>query len=73
MTLTGMKKHIGVLEGAGLVATEKVGRTRVCSLGPRVMDEELTWMANYRALWDSRFSALDQIVAELKSKENGNG
>src|SRR6202012_3702201 len=60
MTLTGMKKHVGVLEQAGLVATEKVGRVRTCKLGPRRLMEETAWIETYRQLWASRFDALDQ-------------
>src|SRR4051812_43144488 len=62
MTLTGMKKHIGVLEEAGLVATEKVGRVRTCRLGLRELIEETAWLEAYRELWASRFDALDKIV-----------
>jgi DNA-binding transcriptional ArsR family regulator len=69
MTLTGMKKHVGVLEQAGLVATQKVGRVRTCRLGPRPLAEETEWMEAYRQMWASRFDALDQVVAELKEKE----
>ena len=73
MTLTGMKKHVGVLEQAGLVATEKVGRVRTCKLGLRQLDEEAAWIERYRQLWDARFDALDQVVEELKRKEKLNG
>jgi DNA-binding transcriptional ArsR family regulator len=69
MTLTGMKKHVGVLEQAGLVTTEKVGRVRTCKLGPRRLEEEAAWIERYRQLWTSRFDALDEIVEELKQKE----
>ena len=69
MTLTGMKKHIGVLEQAGLVATEKVGRVRTCKLGPHRLEEETAWMARYQQVWASRFDALDVVVEELKKKE----
>ena len=69
MTLTGMKKHVAVLEKAGLVTTEKIGRVRTCRLGPRRLEEETAWMASYRQLWDARFSELDSIVAELKQQE----
>ena len=69
MTLTGMKKHVGVLEQAGLVTTEKVGRVRTCKLGPRRLEEEAAWLERYRQLWDARFDALDTIVEELKHKE----
>jgi DNA-binding transcriptional ArsR family regulator len=73
MTLTGMKKHVGVLEQAGLVATEKVGRVRTCKLGPRRLAEETAWLEAYRQLWAARFDALDQIVEELKQKETVDG
>jgi DNA-binding transcriptional ArsR family regulator len=69
MTLTGMKKHVGVLEEAGLVTTEKVGRVRTCKLGPRRLDEATAWIEGYRALWSSRFDELDKVVEELKRKE----
>jgi DNA-binding transcriptional ArsR family regulator len=68
MTLTGMKKHVGVLEQAGLVTTEKVGRVRTCKLGPRRLDEETGWIERYRQLWASRFDELDKVVEELKQK-----
>ena len=73
MTLTGMKKHIGILEQAGLVATQKVGRVRTCRLGPRRLAEETAWIEAYRALWASRFDALDDLVEELKQKEKTDG
>ena len=69
MTLTGMKKHVGVLELAGLVITEKVGRVRTCRLGPRPLAEETAWIEEYRQLWAARFDALDQVVEELQRKE----
>ena len=73
MTLTGMKKHVGVLEQAGLVATEKVGRVRTCKLGPRRLAEETAWIEEYRKLWASRFDELDKVVEELKQKEKVDG
>jgi DNA-binding transcriptional ArsR family regulator len=69
MTLTGMKKHVGVLEQAGLVITEKVGRVRTCKLGPRRLEEEAAWIDKFRQLWAARFDALDEIVEELKRHE----
>ncbi|MDB4943259.1 MAG: Transcriptional regulator, ArsR family [Labilithrix sp.] len=68
MTLTGMKKHVGVLEQAGLVATEKVGRVRTCRLGPRRLEDETAWLERYRQVWDARFQALDNLVEELTRK-----
>ena len=73
MTLTGMKKHVGVLEQAGLVSTEKVGRVRTCKLGPRRLAEETAWIEAYRQRWAARFDALDEIVEELKQKEKVDG
>jgi DNA-binding transcriptional ArsR family regulator len=73
MTLTGMKKHVGVLERAGLVATEKVGRVRTCRLGPARLDEETAWLEAYRQQWAARFEELDQVVAELKHQEDADG
>src|SRR5882724_2520735 len=73
MTLTGMKKHVGVLEQAGLVSTEKVGRVRTCKLGLRRLEEETAWLERYRQLWDARFDELDKVVEELKRKEKANG
>src|SRR5947199_10814483 len=69
MTLTGMKKHVAVLEQAGLVATEKVGRVRTCKLGPRQLARETAWLEQYRRLWAARFDELDKVVEALKRKE----
>jgi DNA-binding transcriptional ArsR family regulator len=73
MTLTGMRKHVGVLEQAGLVATEKVGRVRTCKLGLRRLEEEAAWIERYRQLWDARFDELDKVVEQLKRKEKVDG
>jgi DNA-binding transcriptional ArsR family regulator len=73
MTLTGMKKHVGVLEQAGLVTTEKVGRVRTCKLGLRRLEQEAAWIESYRQLWDARFDELDKIVEELTRKERADG
>jgi DNA-binding transcriptional ArsR family regulator len=73
MTLTGMKKHVIVLERAGLVATEKVGRVRTCRLGRLRLEEEAAWIERHRQLWAARFDALDTVIEELKGKENVDG
>jgi DNA-binding transcriptional ArsR family regulator len=73
MTLTGMKKHVGVLEEAGLVVTEKVGRVRTCRIGARRLDEAAAWIERYQQLWDARFDGLDQVIDELKRKERSDG
>jgi DNA-binding transcriptional ArsR family regulator len=73
MTLTGMKKHVAVLERAGLVTTEKFGRVRTCKLGPHRLEEETAWIERYRQLWDARFEELDKVVEELNRKEKVDG
>ena len=73
MTLTGMKKHVGVLERAGLVTTQKVGRVRTCSLGQRRLEQEAAWIESYRRLWAARFDALDDVIEDLKQKEQVDG
>jgi DNA-binding transcriptional ArsR family regulator len=73
MTLTGMKKHVTVLERAGLVVTEKVGRVRTCRLGISRLEQEAAWIERYRQMWAARFDELDKVVEELKQKEIANG
>jgi DNA-binding transcriptional ArsR family regulator len=73
MTLTGMKKHVSVLEHAGLVATEKVGRVRTCRLGPRQLELEAAWIERTRARWATRFDELQNVVDDLQQKEKANG
>ena len=73
MTLTGMKKHVGVLEQTGLVPTEKIGRVRTCKLGARRLEDERAWIERYRQLWDARFDELDKVVEELKREEKVDG
>jgi DNA-binding transcriptional ArsR family regulator len=72
MTLTGMKKHVQVLERAGLVVTKKVGRVRSCALGSRGLAEEAAWIEVHRQLFEDRFNELDEILNEMK-QENGDG
>jgi DNA-binding transcriptional ArsR family regulator len=73
MTLTGMRKHVGVLESAGLVTTEKVGRVRRCRIGTRRLDEVTAWIDAYQQRWDARFDELDTVLAELRHKEETHG
>jgi DNA-binding transcriptional ArsR family regulator len=73
MTLTGMAKHVGVLEQAGLVITEKIGRVRTCKLGRRQLEEEAAWIEKYRRGWSARFDELDKVVEELTRKEKVDG
>lgn len=70
MTLTGMKKHVAVLEEAGLVTSEKVGRVRTCRLVTSGLEEEAAWIERYRQRWALRFDALDEIVEDLKQRES---
>ncbi len=73
MTLTGMKKHVSVLEQAGLVTTRKIGRVRTCKLGLGGLEDEAAWIERYRQLWAARFDELDKVVEQLKQKEKANG
>jgi DNA-binding transcriptional ArsR family regulator len=59
ITVTGMAKHVRVLEDAGLVATEKVGRTRQCRLGSERLDDAMAWIDLYQRLWERRLDGLD--------------
>jgi DNA-binding transcriptional ArsR family regulator len=70
MSLTGMKKHVGVLEQAGLVTTQKVGRVRTCKLGLRRLEEEAAWIDRYRQLWSARFDELDHVIEQLNEQED---
>ena len=73
MTLTGMRKHVGVLEHAGLVVTQKVGRVRTCRIGARRLEDVTAWIERYHQLWDARFGELDQVIEGLKQKEKSDG
>ena len=70
MTVTGMKKHIQVLERAGLVVTQKVGRVRICKLGERGLEAEAEWIEAHRKLFEARFEALDEIISELEQERS---
>ena len=70
MTLTGMKKHVSVLERAGLVTTEKVGRVRTCRLGQGGLEAEAEWIEAHRKLFEARFEALDELINEMKQVED---
>jgi DNA-binding transcriptional ArsR family regulator len=73
MTLTGMKKHVGILEQAGFITTEKIGRVRTCRLGKRRLEEEAAWIARYHQIWDARFDALDTVIEEMQRQEKVDG
>ena len=68
ISLTGIKKHVRVLEDAGLVATEKVGRTRVCRLGPRRLDDVSEWIALYRRMLDERLDRFGELLERTKGE-----
>ncbi|GAB1343160.1 ArsR/SmtB family transcription factor [Gemmatimonas sp.] len=70
MTLTGMKKHVGILEDAGLVETAKIGRVRMCRLGPQRLADVNRWLERYRQMWEARFAQLDDVLNELQLQEN---
>jgi DNA-binding transcriptional ArsR family regulator len=69
MTLTGMKKHIGVLEEAGLVSTEKVGRVRICRIGPRRLEDETAWIARYQDMLEARLDRLGAFLERTKGDQ----
>jgi DNA-binding transcriptional ArsR family regulator len=69
MTLTGMKKHVNVLEGAGLVSTRKVGRVRRCTLSQRRLDDELSWLARFRHMMESRLDGLGEFLERTKGDD----
>jgi DNA-binding transcriptional ArsR family regulator len=73
MTLSGIKKHVGILEQAGLVITEKVGRVRTCKVGPHRLEEATAWIEKYRRLWAARFDELDRVIEDLKTREKFDG
>ena len=69
MTLTGMKKHVQVLEDSGLVSTEKVVRVRQCRLGPRRLDEETAWMEKYRSMLEARYDRLEAFLERTQGDQ----
>jgi DNA-binding transcriptional ArsR family regulator len=73
MTLTGMKKHVQVLEAAGLVTSEKVGRVRYCRLGPRRLDEETAWIAQYQAMLEARYDRLGEFLERTQNTQRTPG
>jgi len=68
ITLTGARKHVQVLEAAELVSTEKVGRTRLCSLGPRRLDDLQDWIGGYRRALAGRLDRLDEFLKDTKGE-----
>jgi DNA-binding transcriptional ArsR family regulator len=68
MTLTGMKKHVRILEESGLVTTEKLGRVRICRVGPLRLDEETQWIAKYQEMLESRLTGLGEFLERTKEK-----
>jgi DNA-binding transcriptional ArsR family regulator len=66
MTLTGVRKHVQVLEAAGLVATRKLGRVRTCRLGPRRLEEEAQWIATYQEMLEGRLNSLGEFLERTK-------
>ena len=69
MTLTGIKKHVQLLEDAGLVTTEKVGRVRHCRLGPRRLDQETAWIAEYQRMLEARFNRLEEFLERTRGRQ----
>jgi DNA-binding transcriptional ArsR family regulator len=70
MTLTGIKKHVQVLEEAGLVTTRKQGRVRTCRLGPSRLDAETAWIADYRRMVEDRYDRLEEFLERTRGEES---
>jgi DNA-binding transcriptional ArsR family regulator len=70
MTLTGMKKHVGILERAGLVATRKVGRVRQCRLGRRRLEAETAWIKRYQQMLEERLDRLGDFLERTRGVES---
>jgi DNA-binding transcriptional ArsR family regulator len=68
MTLTGIKKHVRVLEEAGLVVTRKVGRVRYCRVGPRRLDAEVKWIETYQEMLEGRLNRLGEFLERTRGK-----
>lgn len=68
MTLTGVKKHVRVLEEAELVTTKKIGRVRRCTLGPRRLDDETAWIEEYRRTLEDRLNRLGEFLERTKGE-----
>jgi DNA-binding transcriptional ArsR family regulator len=73
ITLTGLKKHVRVLEEAGLVTTEKVGRTRHCRLGPEHLEEAMGWIQTYQRQWERRLDGLEAYLEQQSRRKEGQG
>ena len=69
MSLTGVRKHVTVLEEAGLVATRKEGRVRTCTLGPSRLDAETAWIADYRRMVEDRYDRLEEFLERTRGEE----
>ena len=68
MTLTGIKKHVRVLEEARMVTTAKAGRVRTCSLGPRRLEQEQAWIANYQRMLEARYDRLNELLRRTQQE-----
>jgi DNA-binding transcriptional ArsR family regulator len=68
MSLTGLKKHVLILEEAELVTTEKVGRTRECRLGPGKLEDATEWIEAYRRSWERRLDRLEGFIEKRKGR-----
>jgi DNA-binding transcriptional ArsR family regulator len=68
MSLTGLKKHVRVLEDAQLVTTVKRGRVRECRLGPRRLDAAAEWIELFRRRWERRLDGLEAAVQRKRRR-----
>jgi DNA-binding transcriptional ArsR family regulator len=69
MSLTGLKKHVRVLEDAELVTTEKVGRARRCTLGPRRLEDVQRWIEAYQRTLEERLDRLGELLERTKGEQ----
>jgi DNA-binding transcriptional ArsR family regulator len=69
MSLTGLKKHVRVLEDVELVTTEKVGRARRCTLGPRRLEDAQRWIETYRQMLEARLDRFGELLEQTKGEQ----
>jgi len=68
-----VSKHLRVLREVGLVEARDSGRQRVYRVNARPLKEIHDWVSGYQRLWAERFDRLDDVLAELKELEDGDG
>jgi DNA-binding transcriptional ArsR family regulator len=64
MSLPAVMQHLKVLEGAGVIVTEKVGRVRSCRIEPKALRDAERWLRGQRTEWERRLDQLDDYLKE---------